>query len=222
LNRELRQALAESPQGFVVFAHTAGLERQWPELAGTLDARALAHVLKVRALGHWLKLDHRRLQFAHSAFGRPLVQGDARCDLSLSHVATWVAVGAVSDGSVGVDVQTDRSDVDWHELAAACPKIFHDPAMEPQRLRARWCRCEARGKATGVGVAGGTETGLAVTCRAVALPHDATGAWCWSQDAPPRVWLLSAGPAESVAAVQELSASSTNHGRHTVRKPKRR
>ncbi|MBK1698236.1 4'-phosphopantetheinyl transferase family protein [Rhodovibrio salinarum] len=215
MSAALQQALAGSPQGFVAFARTADLQLYWPELAGTWDSHLLAHAFKARALGQWLGVDHRHLAFGHGTFGRPLLQGDIPCDLSLSHVEIWLAVGAVPEGTIGVDVQSDRVDIQWQVLAANLPELFPDPTATAPNLRNRWCHCESLGKATGAGLAGGVEAGLALTCRVVELSDDTSGAWCWSQTEPPRVWLLSRTP-DNTTSVQELAGSSSNQGRQTV------
>jgi phosphopantetheinyl transferase len=108
--------------------------------AGCAD-RALHAILRAR-LGSSVEL-------VRDANGKPHVAG---VHFNVSH-SSELAVIAVSDAAVGVDVEQHRAIAD----PSAFARRFHFAAVDPLELMRLWCRKEAWLKARGIGLAGVTE-----------------------------------------------------------------
>lgn len=101
------------------------------------------------------------LPFTALAHGKPVVAGAPH--FNVSHSGDLILLGLHPDRAVGVDLERDRTQLDWPAIArrylgeAALQQLRRDHADEPSQRRAfllEWCRLEARLKADGRGLSG--------------------------------------------------------------------
>lgn len=109
-----------------------------------------AHVLKRLLIGAAVGKDAVDLHFSRAAGGKPIVLDCGPLDFNLSHGGDWVAVALSRSGSIGVDVESEREDDFWQQIASAflAPKEANN--VEFLKL---WTAKEAAVKANGAGLA---------------------------------------------------------------------
>lgn len=119
----------------------------------------LARAALRQLLGGWLERPPAAVAIAIGPHGKPHCGGAPA--FNLSHSGDLILLGFHSASEVGVDVERERSDLDWRPIArrvlppAAVGDLEALPAPEQgQAFLQAWCRLEARLKAQGEGLAG--------------------------------------------------------------------
>ncbi|MDQ4408913.1 MULTISPECIES: hypothetical protein [unclassified Rhizobium] len=78
-----------------------------------------AHALKRLLIGAAVGKDAVDLHFSRAAGGKPIVLDCGPLAFNLSHGGDWVAVALSRSGSIGVDVESEREDDFWQQIASA-------------------------------------------------------------------------------------------------------
>ena len=140
-------------------------------------AHGLARLLLAAATGR----NAAGLTFWRRPGGKPFLADAGPLDFNLSHGGDWVAVALSSSGRIGVDVEADRPERFWEEIAASF--LAPGEAAGAVGFLRIWTAKEAALKAQGAGFAIAPDS-FAVTVAgeaafSVALPSDRfAGAWC--------------------------------------------
>ncbi|NNL99893.1 MAG: 4'-phosphopantetheinyl transferase superfamily protein [Gammaproteobacteria bacterium] len=152
------------------------------------------------ALGQHLGMPPAAVPLTGAFGSKPLVDAAAnpgQYRFSLTRSTGLICIGIARQHEIGVDVETDRPDMD---IAALAPHVFSpeelaawsgaDAADRTRLFYRAWARKEALGKAAGLGISGGPDT--------IAVPLDALpgGAWIRVPEradsmAAPTGWILS-------------------------------
>ena len=114
-----------------------------------------AHLLARAAIGASIGRDPASLAFRREPNGKPVLVGTPGVDVNLSHGGDWIAVGLSGSGRVGIDVEADRPELFWREIAASflSPEEVSttlSPAAVP--FLKLWTAKEAALKAAGSGL----------------------------------------------------------------------
>ena len=127
-----------------------------------------AHLALRSVLAQYLEVRPADLRFSYEPLGKPrlLISGEVPVQFNLSH-SDDLALIAVTDTPVGIDLERVPPDATWEALAPVAARFFtaadHDALMAlPPCERRRgfyqtWTRKEAHLKACGLGVAAGLD-----------------------------------------------------------------
>lgn len=83
------------------------------------DRYRAAHLLMRQALGASLGRHPANLAFRREPNGKPVLVDAPGVDINLSHSGAWIAVGLSRSGRLGVDVEAERPEAFWREMAAS-------------------------------------------------------------------------------------------------------
>lgn len=112
------------------------------------------HVLVRHAIAAVTGLSASALAFVSGPTGKPAAVSPKGFDFNLTHSGQWVAIGLSRSGAVGVDVEADRPEAFWREIAASflSPREIRDlPSAGTARYLRVWTAKEAALKACGAG-----------------------------------------------------------------------
>lgn len=119
------------------------------------DRYRAAHLLMRQALGASLGRDPASLAFRREPNGKPVLVDAPGVDINLSHSGAWVAVGLSRSGRLGVDVEAERPEAFWREMAASFLSPDEIAATLPPggaQFLKLWTAKEAALKAEGSGL----------------------------------------------------------------------
>ncbi|MBO9653746.1 MAG: 4'-phosphopantetheinyl transferase superfamily protein [Agrobacterium tumefaciens] len=109
-----------------------------------------AHVVKRLLIGAAVGKNAEDLHFSRAVGGKPILVNGGRLDFNLSHGGDWVAVALSWSGRIGVDVESEREDDFWREIAS----VFLVPGEGKNvGFLKLWTAKEAAAKANGAGLA---------------------------------------------------------------------
>lgn len=112
-------------------------------------------------LGLLLERDPAGLPLVNGRYGKPELAEPGGPQFNVSHAGDLILLAFHPDRPVGVDVERERPDLDWRPIARRMfgPADLADLEALPETERGggflqRWCRLEARLKASGEGLSG--------------------------------------------------------------------
>lgn len=145
-----------------------------------------AHGLVRLLLGAATARNPADLRFSRRPGGKPVLADAGSLDFNLSHGGGWVAVALSRSGRIGVDVEADRPQHFWDEIAASFLTPEEIAAVGTIGHLKIWTAKEAALKAHGAGFAIPPES-VTVAAEgagfAARLPADRfAGVWRWLRD----------------------------------------
>ncbi|MGF9564355.1 4'-phosphopantetheinyl transferase superfamily protein [Neorhizobium sp. JUb45] len=112
-----------------------------------------AHLLKRHLLGATTGERPQELQFDREVNGKPVLRGITPLDFNLSHSDDWVIAGVSLTGRIGVDVEAERPEPFWREIAGSFLTPAELVAARDSDFLKFWTAKEAGLKAHGAGFA---------------------------------------------------------------------
>ncbi len=114
-----------------------------------------AHLVLREALGASMGRHPAGLAFRREPNGKPVLVDAQGVDVNLSHSGAWIAVGLSRSGRLGIDVEEDRPEAFWREMAASFLSPDEIAATTPPgsaQFLKLWTAKEAALKAEGSGL----------------------------------------------------------------------
>lgn len=108
-----------------------------------------AHVLKRLLIGAAVGMETADLNFSRAAGGKPFLVNAGPLDFNLSHGGNWVAVALSWSGRIGVDVESEKEENFWQEIAPAFLAPMESKIVGFVNM---WTAKEAAVKANGAGL----------------------------------------------------------------------
>ncbi|SOC35910.1 4'-phosphopantetheinyl transferase superfamily protein [Rhizobium subbaraonis] len=135
------------------------------------------HALVRHAIAAVSGIPASALAFVAGPNGKPATVVPMGLDFNLTHSGRWVAIGLSRSGAVGVDVEADRPEAFWREIAASflSPMEMRDlPSAGTSRYLRVWTAKEAALKACGAGFSIAPES-ISVAIQAGGFSADIAG-----------------------------------------------